>query len=411
MISILIVSLYLDFTNVLQLILGIDFLGYTNSKGSVLITCPGNNNSSQGPSLISSHGEPWVSFYVKIGNVYFLTENNNSFIVWIHGKTIDIHKEGENNTLMPCSNSLKVPATIDSVDSVSTGGVMGFDSDFSIVICGITTMKDYSCFMLDDSPDGHMSSALGSPRVAAASLTIDNGTTLWLTGGNDTAAQETSIFLKLAEDGNGFTSEEKDLSHGAIKHHCLERVDSATAILIGGQDQFGIPLDYSYLISTDTTVWNKNAGRATLKKGRARHSCGVLKDPFYPERKIAIVAGGKTTVDDFSVVILSVETLEIFGNDLPSHDWSYAESNLPMAISDAASVTSVDQQSMFVIGGIASDGSTQDSVYRLHFSRIELKGAWETIEHAFKGLNSKAGGLAMVLPPMPTLSLSCKSYT
>ena len=295
--------------------------------------------------------------------------------------------------LLPCSHTVAIPPTINSF----AGGIMTYRDDFHVVICGSPTDDSLleKCASLN-GPDHQILGHLLSKRVGAAYVVVDNGTRLWVTGGfNGKVTLKTTEFLQL-DNGSYGLMPGPSLPFRSLKYHCLEKVASNAAILIGGQDMNTEPTDFVWLMSLDSMEW---FSIDSLITGRYEHACGVLKDMEVSNRTIVVAAGGETY---FGAETKSVELLVFVNGHVFNSTWSYG-SNMPRTISNTASGTTADQHSLFVIGD--DSGHLLVSVYRLQC--FDLQCSWKSMDHGFKDMSVR--GLALILPtisPMAFINFS-----
>ncbi len=76
--------------------------------------------------------------------------------------------------------------------------------------------------------------SLNTERIGAASLAIDNGETLWVTGGRGLLRESELVTIAKDSHFNGFPT------NGAgpelqLMHHCFQKINLEVAIVIGGK--------------------------------------------------------------------------------------------------------------------------------------------------------------------------------
>ncbi len=140
----------------------------------------------------------------------------------------------------------------------ASGGVLTIpDSDIDVaVICGgefaqqTSEQSHKKCIILSDEQvtikDGSSFSLgdfLNEDRIDAAALAIDNGSTLWVTGGfffqpdATETSQITTELVTIRDNGipsNAFWLEMPEF----LFHHCLVKVGPDVAMIIGGREEY-----------------------------------------------------------------------------------------------------------------------------------------------------------------------------
>ena len=295
----------------------------------------------------------------------------------------------DNNSLVECAHQMVGLVSLQD----STGGLMHKDGDIFPVVCGglvSDSLKENKlCHSLTD-PGIKRSGFMKSARVGAASLVLDHGRTMWVTGGfnqheNHAFSSEFVVIL-----GDNFESMEYGPSlPNSLKYHCLEKVGPHVAILIGGINQKDHYDQQSWSINVDKMVWHQEA---SLILGRARHSCGVLQDLRKMDSKIIVVAGGDTS---HGLMTSTVELL-MAENDTIALDWQHGP-QLPIPLSNAASKVTSDMDKFIVIGGTANHDYNEASRSVFILKQIDgLEFSWVKEQHELQIPSAK--GLAMLLP-------------
>ncbi len=352
-------------------------LGYSDKAGTVKLTCPGN-----GTDINKTSG---------------FHESNQDFVILAHENSIDVLIV-EDDTLLPCSHTLSIPSP--TIAGFSGGILLQNDIDLTPVICGGTANKLCYSLELDDYNQPPVLGTLKSSRIGSASLVIDNGASLWITGGFDFDSQQTLGTTEFVELNNTWlnSSNGPHLPSDGLQYHCLETIDSNLAILIGGQDRRNKSDKFSWIVNFDTMTW-EFAG--SLTRRRYQHACGVLRDLTLSGKRFVIATGGVTVAH---TVTRSVELLllEDNGEGLAFNNltWEFGP-DLPMPMTKLESVTTFDQKAMFVIGeiiednGVNSQFESQLAAFRLQC--FDLQCSWINMKHALKGHSNK--GLALIVPP------------
>ncbi len=175
------------------------------------------------------------------------------------GSSISAFKVDHDN-VVECAHLL-VPTERDLIDA--TGGVMltKATEELAAVVCGgedSYKAKHKKCFILNSNQDENQLAttvkSLNTDRIGAASLVIDYGKTLWVTGGFNGHGIPSGIasteFVTLSGNisSGGIEGAELFNEHGPsflksnLFHHCLVKIGSEMAILIGGEYSTVIPV-------------------------------------------------------------------------------------------------------------------------------------------------------------------------
>ncbi len=164
------------------------------------------------------------------------------------GSSIEVLKIGT-DLVVECSHSLVLPmAGLQG----ATGGIL-VDPDnpeaIQIVVCGgriiDTDIESNRCFNLNN-PEEQMSVGTGHlfelPSLAA-SLVIDNGKSLWMTGGHyydDPSSVTELLAMQTMQDENNnntlrmFTLDEGPVLPYFFYGHCLVKVTATIVMIVGG---------------------------------------------------------------------------------------------------------------------------------------------------------------------------------
>ena len=245
------------------------------------------------------------------------------------------------------------------------------------VVCGgLLAKKDYNkhCYRIgQSSPIG----TLTRERVGAASVIINNGNRLWVTGGRTiyNLDQDTTDILDISADKES-SDPHLVMTDSSIKlprkmsYHCLEMLDSTTAILFGGSEKH-------YQSSLFNQSWTLDLGnygsveweqRASMLEPRWKHSCGVLRVNEEGGRKLVVAAGGEVNYD--GQITDTVDVLHIKGKS-PGKNWQFGPSML-VALSNAVSMTTSDQLKLLVAGGITVREELSAMVFQFKCQDIDL---------------------------------------
>ncbi len=201
------------------------------------------------------------------------------------------------------------------------------------------------------------------PRDFPASVVIDNGKTLWVTGGRDQS--QTTELVTLVPTPS--TREGPPLP-AARWNHCLVLLTDKHAMLLSGSSSdpstwvFDSILDYLDLEQPgeESSAWTLGP---EMHIARIYATCGVLHDPDLDQNAV-VVAGGQASM---GVSIRSIELLwltnGLTGSGAEGQEWTQSETNLCYDVDGAPGVVSPDKASLFVIGGQFQMESDSSSSY------------------------------------------------
>ncbi len=303
--------------------------------------------------------------------------------------TVEVHLVvNDKMMLLPCTHNLQWPttATLTTLNHLVAGGII----QKTIVVCQEKNEGSQACFVLNTEDDpGYDWDSLttSSIRKGAASLVIGNndGTALWITGG----AMKSTEILTLDEKSLSLSLKPGPDLPDSLSHHCLVKVDDTLGLIFGGQDLDGNPVHtgWRFIIpEPEVITWLNPLG--TMKQRRSQHACGVLKDQY--NVKIVVAAGGVTGTHDI-LLTQSVELLHLEPEPEVPAKWEYGP-EMPEPLRLAQTVTTADQSSLFVIGGV---GGTTMMLHSLQCWNGICR--WETISHAIANNAGGPGGLALAV--------------
>ncbi len=368
--------------------------------------------------FVSEHSSKINGYEFVCPNDGVIKSGQEDFIITVNGwsdSSIDVFKIGSSDMFLECAHTLTPP---EQQLLGATGGVfVDKNKDFVPLICGGETVgvnlvvERQACLLLSADQDSFLfGSQLNVPRVGAASLVIDNGDTLWVTGGyNEHSGYLGSTELVQMRELTNKSSEHYVLKnvHGiglpkaktgvGLKYHCLAQVSKIVALITGGQKDENSLEFMTQSIDVRTMIWRD---QANLDKPRYNHVCGTLTTTK-SGRKIVIVAGGHTSL---FVMTDTVETLLVNeDNESFASKWEYGP-NLPMPVSKASSATSSTQQDLFLIGGNVDNDNSQASkvIFKLQCS-TSMDCQWTKLKHELT--KPSANGLALVLPSNPMVDI------
>ncbi len=283
-----------------------------------------------------------------------------------------------------------------------TGGVLKDDQKKSVpVLCGgggatVELLELDKCYHLKETGFSFIGT-MKEARAGAASVAILDGSTLWVTGGLASGwGLDTTEWIDVStviSPNNG-----KNISKSGVQlpmalgFHCLQMINSKTAILYGGlTDIHGKSFANTWTIemnnSLDFEGWTP---RASMRQARCQHSCGVVRGSL--GRKFVVAAGGGHIYSANTNLVEHLEVQELEDEHLTfSDNWSTGPP-LPVNLMGGASVTTADQRVLFVVGGIIFYPSR--FVYAL---RCTL-ACWWTKEGTELQIH-RSHAVAMIIPP------------
>ncbi len=238
---------------------------------------------------------------------------------------------------------------------MATGGIVtAEDGQQAVLICGghmqvlIVALLDHCNYAYKDS--NHMFDEVDmiyGNRAAAASLVIDSGLKLWITGGKlQTSKLDSTEYVSLSPTPASHKGPE--LLEG-MSSHCIVRLSSSSlkALLIGGDNEHVSP-DYRtwYFDENTQNLWSDGPG---MIYGRANLGCGVLLDKEM-DQELVLVAGGIETLQHGST---SVEYLWLNSNN---NQWNLGQEVLCNARVGSASIVPQDKSRLILVGGLHKNG-------------------------------------------------------
>ncbi len=308
---------------------------------------------------------------------WYAKDDSEAFIV----PSIASHESG--STFNDLSKWQALPDALQSTGievEKATGGVLkipsdgGEDSLWILLLCGgvdpVELETKAECHLL-----GHGSTmAAGSMRYAragAASVSLWNRTSLWVTGGvrdfwtNEMQETDTTELINVSVDKVEITTSEGVPLPTALAYHCLEVINGKTAILYGGsvtnwmttitRQAWRINVNDSFANNADIG-WTS---LAPMSVPRHMHSCGVVREDSGTggncnnKAKMVVAAGGETKY--YESMTSSVEYFSIVydkdgGNVIKDGTWKEGP-KLPKPLMGAASASTEDQTMLFLAGG------------------------------------------------------------
>ena len=320
-----------------------------------------------------------------------------------------------------CANSI-LPPDKGLVDA-SGGVLVSPDEQYAVVVCGGEFVLDnsngnnpnYECMVLNDIPVKLSANGfLNAKRIGSASMIIDNGNTLWVTGGADSHSTTEFVTAMNVEDSFWTNNAGPILPNSQLEYHCLTKLGPEVAAMIGGKSGW-LKLNWSiyiymilgaYLENNDgSTSWSVNLSTMkwkpllALNKERHKHACGVFK---MGNTRLIVAAGGSSI--DNNDILDSVEFLEATETgDVPLGGQFEFGPSMPMPIRDGASAMTSDQLALFVVGGTSINVNVE-SLFKLRCSDVQDVGkcSWSKVGIELRLPTTR--GLAIMMPPISIMS-------
>ncbi len=229
-------------------------------------------------------------------------------------------------------------------------------------------------------------------RQNAAGIVIDNGKTLWVTGGwqDRKRLRSTSLVTILDAQQGSFSVQPGPPLPLGVDQHCLVKLNSTTAMLIGGYNGNSLTSTYYLDIPSETTrTTSRSIQGPSLSIGRDSFSCGVLDHPEDRNGQVVFAVGGRDSREGRS--FSSVERLVVGSNQwIRGPDIYQGEK-----IQSAAGVTSHDGKTFLLAGGWTSNGYSS-SIYKLDYSFDSSEWRWSPVEAELEV--SRREHVAMLVP-------------
>ncbi len=182
-------------------------------------------------------------------------QDAQQFLIYLDGSSVVTFKlDLVQDTFVECAHSIQPPEPDGLVDA--TGGVLkmpdisDIDDDPIIVVCGGQLFKENKpsdkCMILNKQKDDQFllstNGLLNRNRFGAASVVIDNGNTLWLTGGMSSSAENiavrTSELVNMIDISSGLiydtNGQGPTLPEAELSDHCITKIGPNIALLTGG---------------------------------------------------------------------------------------------------------------------------------------------------------------------------------
>ncbi len=315
---------------------------------------------------------------------------------------------------LECSHNLEIPS---GPLHYATGGILVRDGDWTPIVCGgksfITNVVNDKCFTLSQAPHANQTAEEQSldlmqiNRIGAASLVVDNGKSLWVTGGGSPSSHNSvqTELVQLSHDDGHFVSSTSLQLPESLTHHCLKQIGPRMAIAVGGEDSDGYIHRNSWSLDLDSLEWRSQVLRAP----RTKHACGVLINVELPTSKVVIAVGGETStgtwtasVDLLVIVSFPEEEEEGEENEIPG-EWIEGP-KMPKIVHNAIGITTADHQ-RFLVVGVTDDSNL--NVFEMQCSsggmevEVEWQCGWTAIEQKLPTLAAEGGLLPLHWPSVP----------
>ncbi len=125
-------------------------------------------------------------------------------------------------------------------------------------------------------------------RSGAASIVVNGGTKLWITGGGD-AFIDVYDSTEYITPGSDPASSPGPSLPKPLERHCMVQLEDGTAIVIGGRDDWSYLNERTFFYSPGSNEFQDGPQLRSLK---VEPACGVIKDGSTGQ-EVVIVAGGR----------------------------------------------------------------------------------------------------------------------
>ena len=264
------------------------------------------------------------------------------------------------------------------------------------IVCGgdDALNGDNRCFYLSDSKRWiQLEPRMTVKREDAASIVINNGKSLWITGGLYSGSTTEILTLTSGRriSASSFSFEAGPDLPRYLRGHCLVKLSSSTAMLIGGRgkDMNGdwSNINATYFLDIPSSSENAIVRGPDLIHPRYHHACGVLDNPGDGNGQVVIVAGGQYRVS---------KSTEIWA--VGSQGWTRGP-DLPKGVWQSQGITSPDGKSFLLLGG--DDGTDYPlfataAIYKLDYNSNSGGWQWTKLDQELKV--AREGHVAMLVP-------------
>ena len=234
--------------------------GYSTKGSHYTFICPRKNKTSQSMGHSSIRATPTGNTqnnYLQPGMHFLplLEEGQDSdFVIYVDGWTqnaVVVLKVMDHDTVIECSHTISPPG---QYLTEATGGMLtSSDSDDLVaIVCGGTGGEEANlnlpvknCWTLTEkfaepSDAGKFSTSadglLNSDRIGSASLVIDNGSSLWVTGGliGEWGRNDSEI-VTVSKNTIPFSTNAAGPHIRSVGcYHCIQAIGTSTIVVTGG---------------------------------------------------------------------------------------------------------------------------------------------------------------------------------
>ncbi len=156
----------------------------------------------------------------------------------------------------------------------------GLVSGGSPLVCGGVSDSRF-CYIIGSQG---VKAKLIEARFGAASVVINNGKTLWITGGQ--SLQNHGSLLKTSELITlGFATDKGPELPRPMSEHCMVAINSTTIMIVGGTLEGS-----TYFYNLRQRYWVPGP---QLAIPRYRHSCSIMRTKSQTDDPLVVVAGGR----------------------------------------------------------------------------------------------------------------------
>ncbi len=216
-------------------------------------------------------------------------------------------------------------------------------------------------------------------RVAPASVVLDDGQTLWITGGGSgpytwlNSTEYFSLTSRRSQWGPPLPIK--------VSRHCMVKLSPTRVMLIGGYERTIDYEDRTWIYDFTTKKWTRGP---SLLEGTSDLACGIFKDSETQEDIVVAGPGARP----YSYYTQSTQLWKVdsdqFVHGPPLH----------VSIHSANGITSADGKHFILIGGSGSHMEHLYSLYRLQCFNFECQ--WTKMEQELQVARMDA--VVMLLP-------------
>ncbi len=213
--------------------------------------------------------------------------------------------------------------------------------------------------------------AMRDARVYSAAAVVEDGRTLWMTGGfSGKKFLDSTEFIRL----NQVSFTEGPQLPDKLSRHCIVYIDDSNTLIIGGSNSKGETVADVWSIDffNRSNLWSR---KPSLKVGRRGHTCGHFQDAK-TMKQLAIVSGGTPNSCEIEDLDCNhTDTVEVLHVTSGSSEWQTIAS-LPVQLAFSAGLSVDADKEFLVLGGFLDMRKLKASNAVYSLSCSELKCEW-----------------------------------